>query len=172
MILSKLETMIVYSWIFPLLVPLTLISIVSNIYFYELITSERGTQLFGVQRIFKPDTSHLDPPIHLLWMSIILTQILMAAFAYVLFYSHVFSYCLIVVWYIMDMHFGLKIFRAMHCQGSNQQQQVMNDANEATIIVFHFWIECMHLVGDDTGIFIVITFTLEFFKNGTNGTNW
>ncbi len=31
--------------------------------------------------------------------------------------------------------------------------RAMNDANVEGIIVLHFWIECIHFVGDDEGIF-------------------
>eukprot|EP01083_Nonionella_stella_P003978 11447_1 len=114
MILSKLEIMIVYSWIFPLLIPLTITSITFNIWCYEFIVSERSKALFGVEWILKPNRQTLDfsLSINLLWMSVLIAQVSMAIFAAVIFYSTIFHFCMPAIWIIMDFIFFCKLYRA------------------------------------------------------------
>eukprot|EP01083_Nonionella_stella_P106109 305749_1 len=112
MILSKLEIMILYSWIFPLLIPLTITSISFNICFYEFIISERGKSLCGVEWILKPHRKIPDFSlnVNLLWMSVLFAQLLMTVFASFILYSQIFCFCLANIWIIMDSIFILKYY--------------------------------------------------------------
>eukprot|EP01083_Nonionella_stella_P003977 11446_1 len=112
MILSKLEIMIVYAWIFPLLIPLTITSITFNILFYEFIISEKGKELCGVEWILKPNNQVLNFPlnVNLLWISVLFAQLLVAVFASVIFdssHSTILCFFLIVMWIIMDLIYGV-----------------------------------------------------------------
>eukprot|EP01084_Bolivina_argentea_P013901 26030_1 len=109
MILNKLETMIVFSFISPLLFPLTVISIMSNVYFYNAITSEKATHLFGQKWVLKPNNTSLILPIHLLWFGIILSQVLIVVFCIVSFQDPLFAYIVSLVCFINDVFFTIKL---------------------------------------------------------------
>eukprot|EP01084_Bolivina_argentea_P292084 502056_1 len=125
MILNKMETMIVYSWIFPLLTPLTIISIVLNLYVYDLVVSEKGTKMFGVRWEFNPSNKYLQPPVYLLWIAIAFAQILITTFSSALLHSPIYSYCMVPIWVIIDLHFGFKVVAGYWTQKRLQQSQVM-----------------------------------------------
>eukprot|EP01083_Nonionella_stella_P003979 11450_1 len=124
MILSKLEIMILYSWIFPLLIPLTITSISFNICFYEFIISERGKSLCGVEWILKPHRKIPDfsSNVNLLWMSVLFAQLLMTVFASFVFYSQIFWFRLANIWIIMDSIFILKLYNVC-------EKKVIEDAD-------------------------------------------
>eukprot|EP01084_Bolivina_argentea_P311464 539120_1 len=121
MILNKLETMIVYSFVFPLLYPLTIISIISNVYFYGLITSEKGTKIFGTAWVFSPNDQNLNVQIYLLWIAILVGQILMTLFAFITFESAIFAYCMMSVWIVLDIFYMVKLFQFSQNQYQTQQ---------------------------------------------------
>eukprot|EP01083_Nonionella_stella_P030072 82561_1 len=104
MILTKLETMIIYSMIVPFSIPLTLLSIKINLFVYHLMIEKE-------KFVIKPFNADIVFPIHLLSIAIVLEQCLICCFAKMAFGSNSCFYALVISLICIDSVFIYKYFK-------------------------------------------------------------
>ena len=124
MILNKLEIMIVFSFISPLLFPLTVMSLKSNVWVYNLITSKTGARLFGKRWTLNPPNQVLNVQIHLLWFGVVVLQFWIVALSFLIFDSSLapFSYITIFVCIANNVVFGVRF--VLHRRSKKLLQQI------------------------------------------------
>ena len=104
MILTKCESMIIWGAISPFIIPLTLMSITTNHYYYNKMINKKNWKI----NPFTYDGNNVIFPIYILWIDIIISQIFISLFLFISLNNGLCGSILCIVLLIVDIMFILK----------------------------------------------------------------
>eukprot|EP01083_Nonionella_stella_P204751 746200_1 len=119
MIATKIETMILFSFITPIVVPITVMSIFSNAYVYNYLIKKKKWQVSPYQ------TSLVNIPLKMAFIGVVIAEILLVLFSFDAFNNSFITFTLIVILVAINVYVIVKQL----CSKKAQQHRSIHRAS-------------------------------------------